>query len=146
MITLLERGLADFIAARVVAAALGYPVETRAATHKAALPEDRPTIIAQCMDMPNDVAGSKEWTAALAIYATSNAAAAANTADKQAALELLITDMFEVASESAVNAAVSARLSGYTAASFARLGWRPGRKDTTWAPYLEVSLQVTKSA
>lgn len=145
MITLIERGIADFITAQITAAVLAFPVAAKACTSKAPLPGDRPTIIAQCTDLPNDVAGSAEWTAALAIYVATDASVKDNTDDRHAALELLLTDMFAAPSAAAINSAVSAKLTGYTAASFARLGWRPGRHETTWAPFLSISLQVTKS-
>ena len=145
MITLLEEGLKDFLAARVSAANLGYPVECRPATTKQPLPGDRPVIFAQCADLPQDPPSSTLWLAELLIYVTSDASVKAITAEHHGALELLITDAFDQAQASAINAAVSAKLTGYAAESFVRNRWQPARDDTKWAPALSITLAVAKA-
>lgn len=145
MITLIERGIADFIAAQITAASLAYPVAAKACTSKEPLPGDRPTIIAQCTDLPQDPPSSTLWLAELAIYVTSDASLKSVTADQHGALELLITGAFDQSHLAAITAAVEGRLAGYEARSFVRNRWLPARDDTKWAPSLSITLAVAKA-
>lgn len=146
MITLVETAVAAFISAQVAGLSqIDFPVAVRPATSKELMPKDRPVIIAQCTDLPNDVAGSPEWTAALAIYIATDSSLQSSTAARHATLQLALTAMFVPENAAALSDCVAAEMTGYTAASFARLAWRPGRVETTWADFLAISLQVTGS-
>lgn len=145
MITLLELGFEDYLATRVTAANLGYPVDCRPATSREPLPNDRAVIYAQVVNLPQDPPSSPLWLAELAFYVVSDTSIKSVTAEHHGALELLITDAFEQSCLAAITSAVETRLTGYQARSFVRNRWMPGREGTKWAPSLSITLAVGKA-
>lgn len=144
MITVLETALATWLNTVITGANITPPILAVPATAKDTFGSDRTLIILRIDDNPHEV--GTLWKPTLHVYVEAPADQPEITPTTQIIAEQLVTDAFVQGQLAALTSALEALQTRLHFTGLFIHGWKPGREDTSWKPYMSVVLAVSLDA